>query len=106
MSLMDFVEDPPPVALIKQRRLQVLVHSAVYYEFDETVVSDETFDRWSQELVELLEKYPDAYSDEYDYYFRDWDGSSGYHFPHRDNWVYAKAEWLIKERQAGRIKIR
>jgi hypothetical protein len=40
--------------------------------------------------------YPDAYSDRFDEYFDGWDGSSGYHFPHRDSWVLSAAQNLLR----------
>ena len=68
-----------------------MVHSCLYYEMDTNIISDEVFDRWSNELVVLMKKYPNEYSDRFDIFFRNWDGSSGYDFPHRDPWVYNKA---------------
>ena len=63
---------------IKQRRLQLLVHSCIYYKLDRTIISDETWNRWSEELKQLQLKYPD-YSKEVEWYdaFKDWDGSTG-----------------------------
>jgi NAD-dependent DNA ligase len=68
--------------LINRRRRQILVHSFLYYQLNESVISDHTFDRWSAELVELQEKYPEIadkciYAKE----FKDFDGSSGFDLP-------------------------
>ena len=82
--------------LIKRRRLQVLIHSCLYYALDENIWSDHKFDAVCKELVELLKAHPDAYSDRFDEYFEDWDGSSGYHFPHRDSWVLGAAQNLLR----------
>ena len=40
----------PTAELIKRRRLQILVHSCVYYLMDDNLVSDEQFDSWAKEL--------------------------------------------------------
>ena len=37
-------------ATIKQRRLQLLVHSCIYYEFNQSIVDDATWARWAVEL--------------------------------------------------------
>lgn len=81
--------------LIKRRRLQMLIHSCLYYEMDENLISDEIFDKWAKELAQLIKEHPNEYSDRFDSYFVDWDGSSGYHLPHRDPWVYSRAERLL-----------
>lgn len=85
----------PEGALIKRRRLQILVHSCLYYGMDESLVPDGTFDRWCRELVELQAAHPGAYSDRFDAHFVDWDGVSGYDLPIRDPWVWNKAAYLI-----------
>jgi NAD-dependent DNA ligase len=82
--------------LIKRRRLQVLVHSCIYYEFDSNIVPDSQFDVWCRELVDLLKKNPEAYSDRFDQYFKNWDGVSGFDFPHRDPWIWSKAQSLLQ----------
>ena len=81
--------------LIKRRRLQMLVHSCLYYALDENIWTDHQFDAAAKELAELLQASPNAYSDQYDKYFDGWDGSSGYHLPHRDPWVMASARNLL-----------
>ena len=43
---------------IKRRRLQVLVHSCMYYELDQSIVDDQVFDGWCKELVELQKDKP------------------------------------------------
>lgn len=103
MSLDDFFEqDPQPqvdqdiVDLIKRRRLQLIVHSCIYYRLNDNIISDATYDKWTLELVDLLEKYPGAYSDQYDEYFENWKGETGFHFPHGDPDVLSKAQYLIR----------
>jgi NAD-dependent DNA ligase adenylation domain len=81
--------EPVPIrALILQRRRQLIVHSFGYYRMNDNIVSDHTFDRWSNELVELQRDYPEI-AKEVDLweYFEDWDGSTGYHLPTHLPWV-------------------
>lgn len=83
--------------LIQRRRLQLLIWSRLYYEMDESLVSDREFNEKGRELADLQKKYPEiskmvAYADE----FEDWDGSTGYHLPLRDPWVCSKANQILR----------
>ena len=84
---------------IKQRRLQMLVHSYIYYELDKNIVSDATWSKWAMELAKLQADNPIA-SKKVIYYeqFKDWDGSTGA-FLKYDNWVKRKAEYLLELRK-------
>ncbi|MBO5319045.1 MAG: hypothetical protein J6B01_04455 [Ruminococcus sp.] len=82
---------------IQQRRLQIMVHSYLYYVKDVNIITDATWSRWAKELVELQEKYPDIakqviYSEE----FKDFDGSSGAFFTY-DDYVINRAEILYAD---------
>lgn len=63
---------------IRQRRRQMLVHSYIYYELNENIVSDAQWTKWAKELEQLQKDYPkeSAEVEEYEQ-FKDWDGSSG-----------------------------
>jgi hypothetical protein len=63
---------------IQRRRYQMLVHSYIYYEMNENIISDSQWSKWAVELAELQAKYPNIakqviYADD----FEGWDGSSG-----------------------------
>ena len=45
--------------LIKRRRFQILVHSYIYYRLNDNIISNATFDKWANELIELQQKYPE-----------------------------------------------
>ena len=81
---------------IRQRRLQMLVHSCIYYKLNDNLVDDTTWSRWAVELAELQKQYP-LISAKVDYAkaFRDWDGSSGAFLPLDDAWVVNKANQLL-----------
>ena len=70
--------------LIQRRRLQILVHSYLYYELDQSIVDDYTWSKWAVELIELQNKYPEL-SKKVKYYkeFRDFDTPSGYALNYR-----------------------
>ena len=83
--------------LIQRRRLQVLVHSCIYYELNENIVSDSTWSRWATELVELQNKYPEIASRVcYAEAFKDFDASTGAFLPLRGSWVMSKALYLLR----------
>lgn len=86
--------------LILRRRLQVLVHSCIYYVFNENIISDFTWSGWARELVELQEKYPSiAARVDYAKEFQDFDGSTGFHLPTRNLEIMAKAQYLLEIRK-------
>ena len=83
-------------SLINKRRRQLLVHSVIYYKFNDSLVTDDIWASWGRELVEMQEKYPDI-SDEAPYAeaFEDFDPSTGYNLPLDDPWAVHKARYLI-----------
>ncbi len=84
-------------SLILRRRLQILVHSCIYYELDSNLVSDRTWSTWAQELVKLQKKYPGiAKRVDYAQEFQDFDGSTGFNLPTRNPEIMNKALYLLK----------
>ena len=87
--------DDPIVEMIRRRRAQMLIHSCLYYELNESMVSDHQWQAWADELAKLQQEHPDkCVIGFFDEEFKDWDGSSGYHLPLRDPWVYGKAQQI------------
>jgi hypothetical protein len=81
---------------IKQRRSQMLVHSCLYYDMDDSIIDDHTWQRWADELSELQNEYPQHCKiGFFDKEFVGWDGTSGYHLPLRDPWVRNKATQIL-----------
>ena len=69
--------------LITRRRRQLTVHSFLYYQLNENIIPDYTFDLWSKELVELQVTYPDIANEApYASEFKEFDGSTGYDLPY------------------------
>ena len=81
---------------IQQRRLQILIHSCIYYEMNQNLITDKKWDEWARELKKLQEDYPDI-SRRVDWYpsFKDWDASTGAFLPLKDDWVVRKAQQLL-----------
>lgn len=79
-------------SLILRRRLQILVHSCLYYRLDTSLIPDKLWQTWSQELVELQNKYPQiAERVQYHKAFKDFDGNTGYHLPITNPEIMEKA---------------
>ena len=71
--------------LIKRRRLQLLIHSCIYYEYNTNLASDNQWATWAIELEELQTKYPKiAEQVILAEAFKDFDHSTGYNLPTRD----------------------
>lgn len=103
-SIFDFIETSAPkvstfdiVDKIKRRRAQMLIHSCIYYEMDDSIISDHQWQAWADELQQLQTNHPDCVKiDFFDWEFRNWDGATGNHLPHRDPWVFAKANYILQ----------
>ena len=94
--------------LIQRRRLQLLVHSCIYYELDQNIISDKQWDEWARELVQLQKDYPEE-SKEVIWYdaFKDWDASTGAFLPIKDEWVVRKSKQLIHwQKQSFDVQIK
>lgn len=75
----------------------MLIHSHIYYELDDNIVDDHTWQRWADELAELQNENPDKCKiGFYDKEFENWNGASGAFLPLRDPWVAGKAAYVLK----------
>lgn len=84
-------------ARIRQRRAQMLVHSCIYYELNDSVVSDDQWQKWADELERLQREHPEFTKiGFFDWEFRDWTGATGAHLNHREPWVLAKAKYVLE----------
>ena len=81
---------------IQLLRLQMLIHSCIYYEMDRNVITDRDWDRWARELRGLQANYSKI-SEKVIWYeaFKDWDASSGAFLPLKDEWVVQKAKQVL-----------
>lgn len=85
--------------LINRRRRQLLVHSVIYYELNDSLISDHTWSQWAVELDKLQKKYPDiAAKCPYAEAFSDFNPSTGYNLPLDDLWALSVARRLIQYR--------
>ena len=68
-----------PRTRISMLQRWLIVHSILYYELDNSVVSDKMFDSNAKQLVAMQYDYPeDAQESQYYYVFYDFDGSTGF----------------------------
>lgn len=79
---------------INQRRRQMMLHSYLYYELNQSTITDGQFDEWAYELATLQRGRPDI-SEAVPYEleaFRNFDGSTGFDLPFRTDYMTAKAK--------------
>lgn len=90
----------PIAAKIQQRRLQMLIHSRIYYELDMNVVSDHQWAAWATELKEL-QQHNSSIAERICFAeaFADWDASTGAFLPLNDPWVIRKTEQFLKQHE-------
>ena len=90
-------------ALITRRRLQVLVHSVIYYKLSDNIISDTQWSEWALELENLQKTYPKIASQcPYADGFKGFDHSSGFDLPLYDSWAINKALQLVRLRDKYR----
>lgn len=89
--------------LIARRRRQILVHSILYYRFNDNLISDSTWSKWALELEKLQEQYPDiAAKCPRAKEFELFDHSTGYDLPLNDPYASATAKRLLLWRDKKR----
>lgn len=83
---------------IQRYRLQMLIHSRLYYRMNENIISDVEFNTRAHLLKTLQDTYPDisARVPAYMEVFKDWDGSTGMNLPMEDPWVVNATERMRK----------
>ena len=84
-------------ALILRRRLQVWVHSMIYYNLNANIVSDSVWSRWAEDLECLQTMYPElAAHVEYAEVFEGFDHSTGANLSDDNERINSKAAYLLK----------
>lgn len=68
----------------------MLVHSYIYYTLNDSIIGDDTWQKWANHLVRI--NRPTGF---YDEAFDGWDGTTGHHLP-KDNWIMNKALYLLR----------
>lgn len=90
--------------LINRRQRQIIVHSVIYYRYNDSLISDYTFDTLSEELVTLQKMYIDiAKNSVFWNEMQDFTGETGFHLTD-NSWGIRKAEYLLNLRDRGGFK--
>lgn len=73
--------------LMERRQRQILVHSIIYYKYDQNIISDYTWSKWAKELYDMQKANPEIAKDTalYDI-FKDFDYSTGSNLPMDHEW--------------------
>jgi hypothetical protein len=73
----------------------MLVHSYIYYDLNNNLVTDSQWSQWAVELKELQEKYPEIEKNvPYRDGFENWDASTGAFLPYKSPDIMATAHYL------------
>lgn len=74
-------------SLIERRQRQILVHSIIYYKYDQNIISDYTWSKWARELYDMQKANPEIAKETalYDI-FKDFDYSTGSNLPMDNEW--------------------
>ena len=84
-------------SLIERRQRQVLVHSIIYYKYNQNIISDYTWSKLAKELYDMQKANPDV-AKETEFYdiFEDFDYSTGSNLPMDHEWGNSIALRLMK----------
>ena len=84
---------------IQRRRRQILVHSYIYYELNDSVIDDALWSKWALELEQLQKEYPEE-SANAKYYndFKDFDHSTGAGLNYFKQEIMTDAYFVIRYR--------
>jgi hypothetical protein len=74
-----------------------MVHSYIYYELNQNLVPDDTWQQWANQLVALQQDNPTPIGF-FDDLFNGFDGSTGFHLTKND-WARATATRLLWHNQ-------
>lgn len=80
---------------IHRLRMNMLVHSCMYYQLNANTITDAQFDRMAQRLAALQQKHPIISKRVPNAeFFKDWDGFTGYHLPLDDSKLIEKSIYI------------
>ena len=85
--------------LIRRRRAQMLIHSCIYYELNQSIIDDHKWQSWANELAHLQSIYKDPI-DYYDEAFIGWSGDTGALLPLRDPYIVSRAQHILRYHNA------
>lgn len=91
-----------PQEVIKRHRLNLMIHSFLYYWYDDPVWTDDKWQQVADELVALQMAYPEPIGF-YDEAFSDWTGATGMHLP-KDDYITGKAIYVFRLNQSMKGK--
>lgn len=81
---------------LQQRMLQIWIHSYIYYELNETIVTDQQWSEWARELANNINN-PVFKTIKHHELFNDFDGSTGFHLAQKATPnLINKAKQLLK----------
>ena len=84
------------LALINRRQRQILVHSCIYYKFDNNLIQDHEYDALARDLVRLIQEYPKEFeASAYHDVYLGYDGCSGFDLPYNDPRTISKAIFMM-----------
>ena len=88
---------------IERRRRQLLVHSYIYYELNDSVISDSQWSEWALELEELQRNHPEESSKAVFYdEFKNFDHSTGAGLDYFKDEIICAAKLLLHNRDGNR----
>lgn len=84
--------------LMQRRIRQILVHSCIYYTYNENIIPDYVYDTWGNELIELIKAHPEYLNElEYGKDFRNYvEMASGFNLPYREPQILNRAYQLLQ----------
>ena len=88
---------------------KIIINSIIYYELDESLMSDQQFDKMCRNLLKGIQYTKNYERSDYFYVFYDFDGSTGFHLYHRlenddKEYLMHLAKHVLKISKRGKMK--
>lgn len=62
---------------------KIIIHSIIYYELNESILTDQEFDKMCRKLLKGIQYTKNYQRSDYFYVFYDFDGTTGFNLYHR-----------------------
>lgn len=88
---------------------KIIIHSIIYYELNESILTDQEFDKMCRKLLKGIQYTKNYQRSDYFYVFYDFDGTTGFNLYHRleeddKEYLMNLAQYVLSLYKGGKAK--